>query len=55
MRSSAPGWNRTSYLPLRRRLLYPVSYEGQAGDSVAREVDRDRAPAGARRRRRGRS
>ena len=28
----APGWIRTSDLPLRRRLLYPLSY----GRSVAR-------------------
>lgn|GEM_PF-3744250 len=28
--SGAPGWIRTSDQPLRRRLLYPLSYERQS-------------------------
>ena len=34
----APNTNRTCDLPLRRGLLYPLSYRGAAGEIIARRV-----------------
>ena len=35
----APGRSRTCDLPLRRRLLYPLSYRGGSAGEVAGKVD----------------
>src|SRR5690606_15689064 len=46
----APKTNRTSDLPLRRGLLYPLSYRGAAGEIISRgdaPPVRERAPAPA--------
>ena len=43
-RLGAPGTNRTCGLPLRRRSLYPLSYEGQTRRSVVEVVAHTSAP-----------
>ena len=43
-RLGAPGTNRTCGLPLRRRSLYPLSYEGQTRRSVVEVVAHTFAP-----------
>src|SRR6187399_2915362 len=40
----APNTNRTCDLPLRRGLLYPLSYRGAAGEIIACTSQMKRAP-----------